>query len=156
MVSAWPPVYKIGMEPTIIISQSETQADIERCHPVMAQLRPHLSLTEFVARVLRQTHEGYRLLHAEIAGNVVGVAGCRIMETLAWGRILYVDDLVTDEAWRSQRVGSTLFDALVQFARDRECRELHLDSGVQRFDAHRFYLAKRMHITSHHFSMRLN
>jgi hypothetical protein len=30
---------------------------------------------------------------------------------------------------------------------------LHLDSGVRRFDAHRFYLNKRMNISSHHFSM---
>src|SRR6476660_8168946 len=102
------------METSIVISQAETQAHIESCHPVVLQLRPHLSLTEFVARVLRQTHEGYRLVRAEAAGNVVAVAGCRIMETLAWGRILYVDDLVTDEAWRSQRVGGALFDWLVQ------------------------------------------
>jgi GNAT superfamily N-acetyltransferase len=143
------------MEFSIVISESDSKADVERCHPVIAQLRPHLSLTEFVTRVLRQTREGYRLLRAEIAGNVVGVAGCRIMETLAWGRILYVDDLVTDEAWRSQGVGSSLFEALVRLARDRECCELHLDSGVQRFGAHRFYLAQRMDITSHHFSMKL-
>jgi GNAT superfamily N-acetyltransferase len=143
------------MEPSVVISQVETQAQIESCHPVMAQLRPHLSLTEFVARVLRQTHEGYRLIRAEVAGTVVAVAGCRVMETLAWGRILYVDDLVTDEARRSQRVGGALFDWLAQHARERECAQLHLDSGVQRFDAHRFYLGKRMHITSHHFALKL-
>jgi hypothetical protein len=52
-------------------------------------------------------------------------------------------------------VGGALFDWLVQLAREHECRELHLDSGVQRFDAHRFYLGKRMHITSHHFALKL-
>ena len=31
---------------------------------------------------------------------------------------------------------------------------LHLDSGVQRFGAHRFYLASRMDIIAHHFSMK--
>ncbi|MGZ5001726.1 MAG: GNAT family N-acetyltransferase, partial [Chthoniobacterales bacterium] len=31
-----------------------------------------------------------------------------------------------------------------------------LDSGVQRFDAHRFYLMKRMKISSHHFSLELD
>lgn len=143
------------METSIVISQAETQAHIECCHPVMAQLRPHLSLTEFVARVLRQTQQGYRLIRAEVAGDVVAVAGCRVMETLSWGRVLFVDDLVTDEAWRSQHVGGTLFDWLAQLARDQECGELHLVSGVQRFDAHRFYLGKRMHITCHHFALKL-
>jgi hypothetical protein len=32
---------------------------------------------------------------------------------------------------------------------------LHLDSGVQRFAAHRFYLARRMDITCHHFALKL-
>jgi hypothetical protein len=30
-----------------------------------------------------------------------------------------------------------------------------LDSGVQRFGAHRFYLRRRMNITSHHFAIDL-
>jgi hypothetical protein len=30
-----------------------------------------------------------------------------------------------------------------------------LDSGVQRFGAHRFYLRRRMDITSHHFALDL-
>ena len=41
------------------------------------------------------------------------------------------------------------------WARKRECAELHLDSGVQRFGAHRFYLNHRMDITSHHFAIQL-
>lgn len=32
---------------------------------------------------------------------------------------------------------------------------LELDSGVQRFDAHRFYLVQRMLNTAHHFRLTL-
>jgi hypothetical protein len=32
------------------------------------------------------------------------------------------------------------------------CGELHLDSGVQRFGAHRVYLKNGFDITSHHFA----
>ena len=32
---------------------------------------------------------------------------------------------------------------------------IDLDSGVQRHDAHRFYLRERMAITSHHFAKNL-
>jgi len=35
------------------------------------------------------------------------------------------------------------------------CKNLELDSGVQRFDAHRFYLLKRMNISSYHFSIKI-
>jgi GNAT superfamily N-acetyltransferase len=121
----------------------------------MVQLRPHLDDKVFVAQVLRQMEDGYRLVCAERYGNVVGVAGYRILENLAWGRFLYVDDLATDEACRSQGVGGALFDFLVQTARQDGCTGLQLDSGVQRFGAHRFYLAKRMDVTCHHFAVKL-
>lgn len=49
-----------------------------------------------------------------------------------------------------------LFEWLVKEAKAQHCQELHLDSGVQRFDAHRFYLKNQMMIRSHHFVMELN
>jgi GNAT superfamily N-acetyltransferase len=77
------------------------------------------------------------------------------MESLYAGRFCYVDDLVTDAAGRSLGYGGALFDWLVAESRAAGCGRLELDSGVQRFAAHRFYLAKRMIISSHHFSLEL-
>jgi hypothetical protein len=48
-----------------------------------------------------------------------------------------------------------LFDWLVDYARTENCKQLTLDSGVQRFAAHRFDLRQRMEITSHHFTLKL-
>jgi len=42
-------------------------------------------------------------------------------------------------------------DWLEAVAREDGCGQLHLDSGVQRFDAHRFYFTRGMAIRSHHF-----
>lgn len=43
----------------------------------------------------------------------------------------------------------------MNLAREKDYDQFHLDSGVQRFGAHRFYLTKRMDISSHHFALRL-
>ena len=83
------------------IKLAETAEEIARCFAVMAQLRPHVKADEFVGRVEAQQAQGYRLAYAEDAGEVVAVAGFRVMEMLATGRTLYVDDLVTDAARRS-------------------------------------------------------
>lgn len=137
----------------IQIAENEMIAD---CYPVMAQLRPHLTPESFVERVKRQQQAfGFRLAYAEDNGQIAGVAGFRITECLAWGRFLYVDDLVTDAACRSGGIGKRLLDWLVIQARQAGCDQLHLDSGVQRFGAHRFYLRERMSITSHHFAIDL-
>jgi GNAT superfamily N-acetyltransferase len=121
----------------------------------MSELRPHLTADEFAARVLRQQVSGYKLAFLEAEQTVQSVAGFRLMENLAWGRILYVDDLVTAEQSRSRGFGDALFDWLVEYAKSQNCRQLHLDSGVQRFRAHAFYLRKKMIISSHHFALTL-
>lgn len=110
---------------------------------------------EFLLRVRRQQADGFQLAALTTEDAVVAVAGFRVLENLAWGRFLYVDDLVTDEARRSHGHGEALFAWLVAHARAEGCDQLHLDSGVQRFGAHRFYLARRMDITCHHFAMKL-
>ena len=139
------------------ICLAESEEQIHRCFPVMAELRPHVVEREFLERVRRQQREsGYQLAFVEESGAVRAVAGFRIAEFLAWGRILYVDDLVTASAERSRGSGQALLDWLVARAKANGCAQLHLDSGVQRFDAHRFYLRHRMSITSHHFSLQLS
>ena len=137
------------------IALAGNEADIARCYPVMVELRPHLKAAEFATRVRQQQATGFHLAYLEEAGEVRAVAGFRYLETLAWGKILYVDDLVTAEATRSRGHGGKLFDWLVAQAKHNHCAELHLDSGVQRFGAHRFYLAHRMDITCHHFALKL-
>ena len=139
----------------INLAQSDDQ--IRRCFPVMAELRTHLIEQEFVERVRRQQREsGYQLAFIEESGAVRALAGFRIADFLAWGRTLYVDDLVTTSAERSRGHGRALMDWLVARAKADGCAELHLDSGVQRFDAHRFYLRQRMSIAAHHFSLVLS
>jgi GNAT superfamily N-acetyltransferase len=139
-----------------VIRRATTDADIQGCWPLFRVLRPHLVEGELVARVRRQASEyGYELVWVEEDGLPVALAGYRVMEFLAWGRVLYVDDLVTDEARRGRGHGGRLLDWLLEEARRRDCAELHLDSGVHRFAAHRVYHSRRLEISSHHFSRRL-
>jgi GNAT superfamily N-acetyltransferase len=137
------------------IRLAESDRDIERCFPVMVQLRSHLDEATFVATVRRQSAGGFALAFLEGEGHVRAVAGFRVIDNLFSGRILYVDDLVTDAAVRSHGYGKALLDWLTIRARAEGCRSLELDSGVQRFDAHRFYLVNRMHIGSYHFRLKI-
>ncbi len=135
---------------------ARTEADIARCFPVMVQLRPHLKLEEFVQRVTRQQKAfDYVLVALEEEDRVMSLAGFRISECLFYGHYLYVDDLITDANCRSKGYGKILLDWLVQHAREKGCQAFTLDSGVQRFEAHRFYLVNRMNIDCHHFALKL-
>lgn len=120
--------------------------------PVMASAE---SFTQWVN--LEQRPEGYRLVAAFVPGvpDAVAAAGFRVMHQLSKARFLYVDDLVTLPSYRSAGHAGLIFDWLVAEARRQGCEQLHLDSGHQRYDAHRFYLKHGMVINAHHFSLRL-
>ena len=134
------------------IAIAKTREDLRRCFPVMRALRPHFKSAEkFVQQVLRQQRDGYLLAFLEADGEVRAVAGYRFLESLFSGKFLYVDDLVT----RDRGFGGALLDWLVEQALSLGCDTLELDSGVQRFDAHRFYLLKRMNISSYHFRIKI-
>lgn len=98
-----------------------------------------------------QERAGYRLAFIRGPAGVVAVAGFRLGESLAWGRYLYIDDLVTSPVHRSGGYGAKLLDWLRAYAVRRGCDQLHLDSGFQRSGAHRFYERAGLSKTSYHF-----
>lgn len=141
----------------IDIGLAITPEEIRRCHLVMRELRPLFHEPEqFFERVLLQQKQGYQLAFLESEGEVCAVAGYRFLESLFSGKFLYVDDLVTRESGRSCGFGGQLLDWLIEQAREHGCENLELDSGVQRFDAHRFYFSKRMSISSYHFRIKID
>jgi GNAT superfamily N-acetyltransferase len=141
------------MRGRIILAQEDHE--IRSCYAVMAELRPHVQADEFLVRVKRQSESAGYKLACLVDEEVKAVAGFRVLECLAWGKFLYLDDLATKSVERSKGYGGALFDWLVEYARAEGCVEFHLNSRVQRFAAHRFYLNKRMFIECHHFALKL-
>ena len=140
----------------LVVSEVTAREEIEACYPVMTQLRPHLTdCAVFVERVERQVAAGYRLVFVQEEGRVCAVAGFRFMELLAWGKVLYVDDLITDAEMRNKGHAGVLLKWLIELAREEGCDEVHLDSGPHRHDAHRLYLNHRFKIVAHHFALGL-
>jgi len=137
---------------TMNIYLATTDKEIAACYTVISELRPHIPENQFISRVKSQEKSGYRLAIVEDQGSIVAVAGFRIGENLAWGRFLYIDDLVTDEKQRSRGYGSKLLSWVRAHAINEGCQQLHLDSGIQRHDAHRFYERESMSKSGFHFT----
>lgn len=142
------------MAPEIFIAN--TDAEIESCFPVFKALRPHLELGELLPQVRRQQKESYQILALKHEGVVKSVAGFRFAEFLAWGRVLYIDDLSTLPGETSRGFASSLLDWLIAHARARQCRGVHLDTGYTRHAAHRLYLQKGLQLNCHHLALEVN
>jgi len=117
----------------------------------LRELRPHLTPATFAAVYREGYPQGLRYLAVYDGDRCVGVAGWRVVATTAAIRKLYVDDLVTLASDRSRGVGALLLAELLERARALDCEILDLDSGVQRSDAHRFYMREGLTISSFHF-----
>jgi GNAT superfamily N-acetyltransferase len=107
------------------ISPAISTEEITECFSVVKELRTHLELADFVTQVQRQQQQfNYQLVYLRADGIVRAVAGFRISESLAWGKFLYVDDLVSRSDSRSQGYGTHLFNWLVDYARSKNAHFL--------------------------------
>ena len=132
-----------------------------RAAAALLELRPHVGSPEAMAeRIDAQRGAGYRVVAAFDDGeaDAAAAAGFRIAENLAWGRFLYVDDLVTRSDARGRGHADAVMAWVTEEAARAGCGELHLDSGVgpEREDAHRFYFRHRLRIAAYHFSRGLS
>jgi len=138
----------------IEIQKANTAEQIRSCHRVMLQLRPHLTEEQaFIEQVQRQLVEGYYLAYCQDRGEVRALAGFRFLEFLAWGKVLYIDDLITDSETRRRGHGGKLLKWVIEQGKKAKCDQVHLDSGPLRHDAHRLYLNHGFKIIGHHFAL---
>jgi len=120
----------------IEIRELISDADILAAFPLMAELRARTRRDTFLAEVRRQQVEGYRLIGAFEADELVALAGIRRSHTLARGEHLFVDDLVTAETRRGDGFGTALLRWLAARAAEQGLSRIHLDS---RATANGFY-----------------
>ena len=140
----------------ISVFQATTDEQIRQTCHLMRQLRPNITEDAYLPTVRRMMESnGYHLAAVANQGDIRAVAGYRYLEMLYCGKIMYVDDLNTDERDRSKGWGKLLLDWLKTEAKANGCGELHLDSGVQRESAHRFYFRERLTINALHFHVSL-
>ncbi|GAB3326846.1 GNAT family N-acetyltransferase [Haloplanus salinarum] len=121
------------------VRELTTEAEWRAAFPVLSQLREHLSEDQFIDRLRRMHEEGYRLFALFRRGEAVSVAGVALRTNFYNGRHLFVYDLVTRTDRRSEGHGSRLMAFLEDWARERNCESITLESGLWRSDAHRFY-----------------
>lgn len=140
----------------MIIKQCTTTKDIKATFSTMQQLRTKLiNEASYVKLILSlKKTEKYQLAAMfDVNNNCLVVAGYRIKRSLASGgfKQLHVNDLVTNNTFRSLGYGKKMLDWLKEECKKYNCSHLVLDSGVQRTEAHKFYYREKMEMTALHF-----
>ncbi|WP_078578253.1 GNAT family N-acetyltransferase [Salipaludibacillus agaradhaerens] len=125
------------------VIEMTTRDDIIKTFPIMKQLRTHLDRDTYVALVEEaMADDQYRLVALFDNDKMVAVAGFKPMITLYYARFVWVCDLVTDNASRSNGCGEKLLTYVEEWARAHSYKKVALSSGLKRTNAHRFYEKK--------------
>lgn len=118
----------------------QTKAELERCFPIMKELRPHLSFEEYVS-IYEQAHasDGYEIVAVEVQGQIIAVMGYRFLSDFVRGKHVYIDDLVSSEKLRSQGLGAELLTFAEEVAKTSGCKSLRLCTGIENERGIKFY-----------------
>ena len=95
-----------------------------------------------LARLLEDANRP--ILIADLDGQVAGYAFCILQITkddpvLCDRRVLYIDDLCVEEGLRGQGIASSLYDAVLSYARELGCDAVTLNVWSGNDSAMRFY-----------------
>ena len=127
--------------------------NINSCFPVFKELRPNLLHETFLLQVRRQECQSYKILTLRQEGIIKSVAGFRFCEFLAWGNVLYIDDLAKLQNAKGNGFAGILLNWLIEHAKKSGSAGVHLDKGYSRHAAHRLYLNKGFQFNCHHLAI---
>ncbi|MEA2270525.1 MAG: hypothetical protein QOD55_2314 [Solirubrobacteraceae bacterium] len=136
------------------------EGETHRVAPALLELRTEAGpLEQLIERIDAQRAAGYRVVGAFEEGEdeAQAVIGFKVTENLAWGRYLYVEDVVTRPSGRGKGHAPALMTWVLDQGRAAGCTSAHLNSGTgaDRRGAHRFYFNSGLRIAAHHFAMEL-
>ena len=74
-------------------------------------------------------------------GKVVSTCFCAVIPNLTrlGGSIGFIENVVTDKDFRKQGLGKKVMETAIEFAREKNCYKVILESGAWRTEAHQFY-----------------
>lgn len=122
----------------------------------MKELRTDLTLDMYRNLVTSMRPQGYELYALYADDEIVSLAGIELRVNLYLGKHVFIYDLVTSAAHRSNGYGEMLLHFVHEYARDCDATWVALESGLARSEAHRFYTDKMGYtITSYSFRKQL-
>ncbi|MDF1882703.1 GNAT family N-acetyltransferase [Sulfurimonas sp. SAG-AH-194-C21] len=113
--------------------------ELDVIYEVLSQLRVDLTFKEFDDLIYDMRHMEYKMIGLFQREKLITYAGVAVQTNFYHKRHLYIYDLVTDSAFRSQGFANEMMEYLEVYAKTAMCENIVLSSGLQREEAHKFY-----------------
>lgn len=114
--------------------------EMKEAFPLVSQLRTHLNINEYIELIDNMVDNGYRAFGLFDSGKIVSYAGFAVLTNFYYSKHIWLYDLVVDKAKQGQGYGKQLLSYIEQYAKDNTINCIALSSGLEREDAHNFYV----------------
>ena len=88
---------------------------------------------------------------AQKNNEIIGFVSLSITNSLQYGKIATIDEVIVTKKYRRQGVGKNMLNCVESFAKKIHCKNIDLHSGLLRKKAHIFYKSNGFEIVSHYF-----
>lgn len=138
------------------IVECKTDEQLEAACRLLRQMYPERSVADLRSQVQEMLDEGgWRMVGMFEDAQCVAAIMVHVGRRLYSGKFIRMDSMVIDEGLRGRGAGKKLVDWVVDEGKRLGCEKMMLDSYVENFDAHRFFLREGMAIRGYHINKAL-
>ncbi len=132
-------------------------AEIFSIIPLMQKLG-NFSVSEEILkeRLQEMIGQNYECLAIFDAQKLIGICGLWFQTRHYAGRSLEMDHVIIDDAYRGHGIGKKLIDFVSNFAKNKGCNWVELNSYVHNFPSHKFFYNQGFVPKGYHFVKELN
>ena len=120
------------------LRECQVESDFIAAYMVLHQLQSDLLMAHYLARVEHARNGGWRLFVVLRAEEPIAAIGFRLLDDLAWGRSLLIEQIVVDSALRGRGIGTSLMLRMAELGRLTRSDHIRLSAGLNHPDLHRF------------------
>lgn len=123
------------------IKKLETE-DLKQAYDLLNVLYENTIKYDVFVSKFNQLHadKNFYCVVAKEENKVFGIITARIINRIVKTKnILFIDDLIVDEKYRSKGIGQLLLDKAINFAKESDCETIELTSYISNEKSHKFY-----------------
>lgn len=132
------------------------KAEILKVVPLVEKLNEYRTSKEVLEeRFLKMIEEDYECAVIYDGETLIGVSGLWYCTRHYAGYTMEVDHVFIEEAYRGQGLGKEFFKWIHNYAKDKGCKTVELNTYVQNYPSHKFYYNEGYEILGYHFLKKL-
>lgn len=140
---------------TVIVKELKTLEEMFAVFDVLAHMYPNMSRPEYEAILPERVETGYRMLGVFDGEKCICSAGFWISYRFYCGKFIQLDNMVTLPDARSKGVGKLVVDFIKNTGKSDGCKKVLVDTYVENFSAHRFFLREGFIIRGYHLNFEI-